>query len=157
MPDWHALFGDYAAAVDWPTTGFWPELMEAFPDALVLLSVRDADAWWTSAHATIFSESLRAGMSESPVGALIGPLMATRFTAALDDRETCIAAFERHNTAVRSRVPASRLLEWRPEHGWAPICAALDLPIPDEPFPRVNTTADFKEMATQPNPFSAEP
>src|SRR5690348_10458482 len=53
MPDWNALFAGYAAAVDWPASAFWPELSAAFPDALVVLSVRDAQSWWQSAHETI--------------------------------------------------------------------------------------------------------
>ena len=153
MPDWEALFGGYRAAVDWPAAAFWPELMEAFPDALVLLSVRDADAWWKSVHATIFSAPLRAGLADSPLGAMIGPLLAHRFTSALDDREACISAYERHNAEVRRRVPASRLLEWRPEQGWAPLCSALGVPIPSEPFPRVNTTEDFLAQNAQPGQF----
>src|SRR5262245_52291601 len=54
MPDWHALFGGYRAVVDWPAASFYRELMQAFPDAVVLLSLRDAESWWRSAHATIF-------------------------------------------------------------------------------------------------------
>ena len=41
-------------------------------------------------------------------------------------------------------VPPDRLIEWQPQEGWGPICAALDLPIPNAPFPRENTTADFR-------------
>ena len=57
MPDWQRLLSDYVALVDWPGASFWPELVEAFPDALVLLSVRDLDEWYDSAAATIFPES----------------------------------------------------------------------------------------------------
>ena len=52
--DWRALFAGYRAGVDWPQGSFWPEIAQAFPDALVLLSVRDADSWWQSASETIF-------------------------------------------------------------------------------------------------------
>src|ERR1051325_4107204 len=53
LPDWSQFLADYAATVDWPSAAFWPELMEAYPDALVILSVRDTQAWWDSAHETI--------------------------------------------------------------------------------------------------------
>jgi hypothetical protein len=75
---------------------------------------------------------------------MIEDLFARRFTSALEDREACIAAFERHNEEVRRRVPAERLLEWRASDGWAPLCAALGVPVPAEPFPRVNTSEDFR-------------
>jgi hypothetical protein len=140
MPDWHTLFHGYHAAVDWPAASFWPELAAAFPDAVVLLSVRDAESWWQSAHDTIFPTSQR---TEGEWRAMLDALFAARFTTALDDRAQCIAAFERHNAAVRKAVPRSRLVEWRAADGWAPLCAALGVPVPSEPFPRVNTTEEF--------------
>lgn len=140
-PDWHALLRGYAAAVDWPASAFWPELAEAFPDALVLLSVRDADSWWRSANGTIFPATEHAPSDQWRE--MIDGLFASRFTSAIRDREASVAAFERHNADVRARVPARRLLEWRPGDGWAPICRRLGLPIPGEPFPHVNTTAEF--------------
>lgn len=138
--DWRALFSGYRAAVDWPAASFWPELMKLFPDALVLLSVRDADSWWRSAHDTIFPASRQAPPEWR---AMLDDIFAARFTSRLDDRDTCIAAFERHNTAVREGVPRARLLEWRASDGWDPLCAALGLPVPAEPFPRANTTEEF--------------
>ena len=140
MPDWHGLFAGYRAAVDWPAASFWPELARAFPDALVLLSLRDPESWWQSAHDTIFSAT--RGASDE-WRAMMEELVAARFTGALDDRAACIAAFERHNAAVRQGVPRSRLLEWRAADGWAPICSALGVPVPSEPFPRVNTRDEF--------------
>src|SRR5262245_30449351 len=54
MPDWNQVFAGYAAGVDWPMCAYWKEIATAFPDALVLFSVRDADGWWKSASETIF-------------------------------------------------------------------------------------------------------
>ena len=140
MPDWHALFAGYQAAVDWPAAAFWPEIARAFPDAIVLLSLRDPESWWQSAHDTIFPVSQAA---TDEWRAMIDALFAARFTSALDDRAACIAAFERHNAAVRKAVPRSRLVEWRAADGWTPLCTALGLPAPAEPFPRVNTREEF--------------
>lgn len=140
MPDWHALFAGYQAAVDWPAASFWPEIAAAFPDAIVLLSVRDPESWWRSAHDTIFPVSQAA---PDEWRAMVDALFAARFTPALDDRAACIAAFERHNADVRKAVPRSRLVEWRASDGWAPLCSALGVPVPGEPFPRVNTREEF--------------
>jgi Sulfotransferase domain len=60
------------------------------------------------------------------------------------DSKTMIAAYQRHNDAVRAQVSPARLMEWRPADGWAPIAATLDLPVPAEPFPCVNTRAQFR-------------
>lgn len=148
MPDWRAVLSGYRAAVDWPAAAFWPELAAAFPDALVLLSVRDADSWWRSASETIFQVSRGA---DGPWRAMIDEVFAARFTAAIDDRDAAVAAFERHNEAVRRAVPAERLLVWRASAGWTPLCAALGVPVPDEPFPRVNTSEEFQaRLAARP-------
>ena len=140
MPDWRALFAGYRACVDWPAASFWRELMDAFPNALVLLSLRDAESWWRSAHQTIFTASREV---HGEWREMIDAVFAARFTLALDDRAACIAAFERHNAEVRRTVPRARLLEWRASDGWAPLCAALGVPVPSEPFPRMNTSEEF--------------
>lgn len=141
MPDWNKLMAGYVAAVDWPVAAFWQELAEANPDAPILLSVRDADSWWTSASNTIFPTTLQA---EGEFRSMLDSLFANRFTGKLTDREASIEAYERHNQHVRDTAPAGRLVEWKPGDGWAPLCEALGVPIPDAPFPHSNTTEDFK-------------
>jgi Sulfotransferase domain len=147
--DWDELFRGYAAAVDWPAAAFWPELAELHPDAVVLLSVREsAAAWWRSADSTIFEVGRRGPAPEmEEMSQMVLDLLTRRFTVDWRDEATATAAYERHNDQVRASVPAERLVEWRPADGWAPICAALGIPVPDAPFPHVNTTADFRAMA----------
>ena len=144
---WDALMADFVAQVDWPGASFWPELSEANPDALVILSVReDADAWYTSATNTIFTPMRRPDEEIGPWLAAVRRMMGERFSDRFDDRDSMVAAYERHNDAVRKGVPADRLLEWTPSDGWAPICERLSLPAPSEPFPHANTTEDFQAM-----------
>jgi hypothetical protein len=149
MPDWRAFPSGYSATVDWPAASFWSELAAANPDAIVLLSIRDADEWWRSAHATIF-EVMRRPIPPDPVAsaqlAMIDAVLRTRFTAEWDDEEAAKRAYVAHNERVRDAVPRDRLVEWRPGDGWKPICDALDVAVPDDPFPHVNTTADFRAM-----------
>ena len=64
--DWRPMLHGYASTVDWPTTYIWKELAAANPQAKIILTVRDPEAWYASAAATIFArmlefESMRAG------------------------------------------------------------------------------------------------
>jgi Sulfotransferase domain len=146
--DWDEVMEGYAASVDWPAAAFWRELSGAYPEAIVLLSTRsDSEKWWNSAHATIFSDR---AVPDDPAQAqrfeFARALLGTRFTANWTDAREAKRAYERHNATVRESVPPGRLVDWQPGDGWKPICAALDLPVPDEPFPHVNTTKDFRAM-----------
>ena len=149
--DWPQLMDRFVAQVDWPGASFWPELTAAFPDALAILSVRDPESWYRSARDTIFNGMTGAAIEEGWMAA-VRKLLADRFCDRFDDEGAMIDAYLRHNDAVRRAVPASRLLEWTPADGWAPICDRLGTPVPDEPFPVTNTTEEFRAMFGMPPP-----
>ncbi len=147
--DWAGLFAGYRATVDWPACAFWRELVEAYPDAKVLLSLRDSDRWWRSVHDTIYQSMTQ------PVPGDGGPLarhlaMARKlvledtFDGRFLDRDHAIAVFEAHNQAVIDAVPGERLLVYRPGDGWEPLCEFLDAAVPKEDYPHVNSTEDFR-------------
>jgi hypothetical protein len=142
LPDWREFFANYAAAVDSPVAYFWEELTAAFPEALVLLSVRDSEDWWRSASETIYHADRLPRTPEWL--AMRQALYTSRWIADVKDREPAIRAFEAHNARVCESVPADRLLIWRPGDGWESICSALALPIPDAPFPHANTRAEWQ-------------
>ncbi len=144
--DWDALLDGFVASCDWPSSAFWRELSTHYPDALVLLSVRPAADWYRSASNTIFVGIQDWANSGDPWMQAFVHGLRERFSDRFDDPDAMMAAFERHNDAVRAEVPASRLLEWKPADGWEPICERLGLPVPSEPFPITNTTGDFREM-----------
>jgi hypothetical protein len=144
-PDWDQVCDGYIAAVDWPASMFWRELSAAYPDSLVLLSVRDsAETWWQSANATILPVARTMLTPDSNQGCRLLDLLE-RFTRSphWDDPERLQAAYERHNAEVRRGVPRDRLLEWRAIEGWAPLCRALGVPVPDMPFPWVNRRSEW--------------
>jgi hypothetical protein len=151
MPDWSTFPAGFGALVDWPSTAFWRELAAAHPDALVLLSVREsAEAWWRSVERTLVPTMTAPVPADRPGLArqrqMVRELVASTFTPDLAHGETAMAAYERHNAEVRASVPPHRLLEWQAGDGWQPICDALGLPVPSQPFPHSNTTADFRSM-----------
>jgi hypothetical protein len=150
-PDWNGFLADYVAAVDWPASAFWRELVEANPDALVVLSVRDDPAtWWGSVDRTIFTVTRREEYPDHEEWlAFVHELLEARIAPVWDDEANAIAMYERHNDEVRAAIPPERLLEWNAREGWGPLCEALGIAIPEESFPHVNSTEDWNERRRQ--------
>jgi Sulfotransferase domain len=145
-PDWQAIYDGYPAAVDWPTAGFYRELYEANPSARFILTHRNPENWVESFSATIYK--LISAHDEAPEA--IRPWLAmttdvierTGFPLGLD-RDGLYAAFESHLASVKAAVPASQLLVYQVKEGWEPLCAFLDVPVPEGPFPRTNDRSEF--------------
>ena len=152
--DWNQVFNHYVAAVDEPTSMMWESITAYYPDALVILSVRDADSWWETARETILEVKINPDPEMTSARKqwleMILDVYQRIYPDGFTDEETTKAAYLAHNESVRSGIPADRLLVWQASDGWAPVCKALDLPVPDEPFPHMNTTEEFKaRLASQ--------
>jgi hypothetical protein len=154
--DWEVVFDGYRATVDWPGCAFWRELVEAYPDAPVVLSVRPPERWFASFHETIYQVMLRERPPPSELPPELAQLLefADRtvrlrsFGEGLADmtRDQIIGAYEAHNAAVVAGVPAERLLVFDVAEGWEPLCRFLEVEVPGEPFPNVNDRDQFKAL-----------
>jgi len=159
--NWDALLGPYEATVDWPGCTFYAELMERYPDAKVLLSVRDPERWYRSTRQTIYELSrVRSASRRSRTVFGLMTLLAFggfmrgdldwdliwdgTFDGRFEDERYAIEVFERHNETVSRGVPPERLLVYEVGQGWGPLCDFLGVPEPDEPFPRLNDTAGMR-------------
>jgi hypothetical protein len=141
--DWEAVFEGYQSSVDWPGAEFYALHARMYPDAKVILSVRDADRWFESTQATIFADPTFEGAP--PVWrAMVLKLIAGKFGGNLSDRRHCIEVYNRHNDEVRRTIPADRLLEFEARDGWGPLCAFLGVPAPETAYPSVNSTEEFQ-------------
>jgi hypothetical protein len=150
-PDWTEFFAEYTAAVDHPPSAFWPDLAEAFPDAVILLSRRhDAATWWRSADATVLPRLRQPDRQNW--WAMASALWARTVCPDWDDPAANMAAYDSWLDRVRRTAPPERLVEWEASEGWRPLCAALDVPVPDEPFPVTNSTAQWEERRRRPHP-----
>jgi hypothetical protein len=143
MPDWDEFLKEFVAAVDWPASAYWESLAAAYPDAPIVLSTRsDSETWWRSASKTIIPATFEA--DDSPWRRMVLAMNKHRFTEDIRNKDAAIAAYEAHNARVRATASAARLVEWQAEDGWEPLCAALELPVPNEPFPHSNTSEEFQ-------------
>jgi len=153
--DWRPILKGFNATVDWPSTYFWRRLAADNPDAKIILTVRDAEAWYRSAAATIFGrmlefEVLRAGSGLETIDParrrhmeMVNTIIVEDTFGGSLDKENAIRVFTAHNDAVRDEVPPERLLDYETGQGWEPLCRFLGVAVPEAPYPRVNTTADF--------------
>ena len=146
--NWDEVFDGYASAVDWPVCNYYLELAEHYPEAKVLLTVRDPRSWFESAQNTIFSAPNRARMlsaEDDDTRAMAGKIMVQTFDNRIDDMEHATSVFQKHIETVKRTIPEERLLVYEPGEGWERLCAFLEVSIPDEPFPKVNTSEEFRE------------
>jgi hypothetical protein len=148
--DWEKLLGGYRSAVDWPVCAFYWELAMRYPEAKVILTVREPESWYRSAAETILrvmTQPLPEGDAVLQAQLRMARKLIVEQTLGgwYENREHAIAVYERHNAAVKRTIPPERLLVYEVAHGWEPLCRFLGLPVPEEPFPQVNTTEEFRQ------------
>jgi hypothetical protein len=159
--DWNKIFAGYQATVDWPACAFYKDLMKAYPDAKVLLTVRDPEKWYESVSSTIYQVS--RGASRSLIASLFsqgmmsfipnlrhmrrminGLIWEKTFGGRFEDKDHAIAVFKQHIEEVKHHVPPEKLLVYDVKQGWEPICVFLGVEVPkDTPFPHLNDRASF--------------
>ncbi len=148
LPDWDTLFEGFASGVDWPVCSFWRELADYYPNAKFLLTPREEEAWFKSISKTIFDtfrEPVEEGHTYYDLRKMTRKLiLENTFGGEIDDKDHVLGVYRRHNEAVKAELPTNRLLTYDVSEGWEPLCEFLGVPIPDEDFPRTNTTADFR-------------
>jgi hypothetical protein len=143
--DWEEMFAGYRATVDWPGAAFYKELTHRYPEARVVLTVRDPNRWYESARNTIFSLQGAA----SPRAPRMAMELASKrgFDGDVEDQGRMIEAFNRWNEGVKEFVPAERLLVYEVKEGWEPLCDFLGVEAPKgKPFPHLNDADSFRKM-----------
>ncbi|MGA7800214.1 MAG: sulfotransferase family protein [Gammaproteobacteria bacterium] len=157
---WEEVFSKYTATVDNPACCVWRELLAAYPDAKVVLTVhpRGAEAWYESTLDTIyFTETMwqfKVLEFATPFGRKFGDMSRKLIwqrshKGTMGDRDKAIAHYHQHIADVRAAVPADRLLVFSVDQGWKPLCEFLDVPVPESEFPSVNDRAAIKKTLNE--------
>lgn len=148
--DWDAVFAEYNASVDWPSARYWREIGEHFSDAKVLLSVRSPESWFKSVHSTIYPSMMKR--KDDPPGVNLDRrnmafeiVVNQTFDGRLEDKAHALAVYEAHIAEVQRTIAPDRLLTFDVSEGWEPLCTFLEVPVPDTPFPRTNSTEEFQK------------
>ena len=116
--DWRPMLAGYASTVDWPTTYFWKTLAAANHDAKIILTLRDPEAWYASAAATIFARMLEFEALRSDPSAvdparrqhmeMVNAIVVEKTFGGSLAKHHAIGVFNAHNEEVRRSVPPGR-------------------------------------------------
>jgi hypothetical protein len=159
---WDKILAGYTAVTDMPAVCFAKELIDAYPEAKVVLVQRDEKAWLrsfkTAVIDTYFDNSLITASISLFDRELMRPLhfLWSRLLASKDGflegttkeqvEENALKIYRKHNALVISHTPTKNLLLFNLKDGWEPLCAFLGTEIPKVPFPNVNEGDAVKDI-----------
>ena len=141
--DWGKIFEGYSSTVDWPNATYYKELADAYPDAKVVHTERDAEDWYASTQATIFVDRSPPPGVVNPFGEMFEKVIRSLFDGRMHDKDHVIGVYNAHNAKVRETIPADRLLIYHVADGWEPLCDFLGMPVPEGGTPKVNSREEF--------------
>ena len=150
-PNWNRLFSGFNSAVDFPVCLFYKQLINKFPEAKFILTLRDFDTWYISTANTIYKvPSILPDWFEKVVYPIrmfivmqVNLIWVGLFKNNFSDREATKLVYYEHMESVKKIIPADKLLIYNVKEGWEPLCEFLDVDVPDIPFPKVNDTAEM--------------
>ncbi|KAK5134553.1 hypothetical protein LTR08_006338 [Meristemomyces frigidus] len=155
---WDQLFGHCQAICDWPCVAFAKELIEAYPEAKVLVTTRDVDSWHSSTMKTVHwratEPELQLVAKFDWAAGMYQPMLSKFWTEFWegDFEKNGKRRYREYYEEIRSLVPAENLLEYKMGEGWKPLCEFLDCPVPEgKKFPRTNDTDGFVDRCRRRN------
>lgn len=153
----------YTATTDFPAAQYWQELLAAYPNAKVILTVRDPEEWYRSCDATVFR--ILPSNQDTPmlfrlawwmsftfcwetyrIGKMLEKVMLRDALHGDLQKENAILRFKLSIEEVKLSVPSDQLLVYHIADGWEPLCVFLQKPVPREPFPHLNDVCSFRDM-----------
>jgi hypothetical protein len=157
--NWDELFNGYHSACDYPVIRYYKQILEKYPDAKVIHTMRDAESWFKSISNTIFwavkpslgrmlglmirlpfSSTLRKRLHILKFNSM---MVSKEFGNDLKDKEKVISYFNKYNAGVLNTIPKEKVLVYDVKSGWEPLCNFLNVPVPSMPFPKSNTKDEF--------------
>ena len=150
--DWHEVFENYSSAVDWPAAAYYQELADIFPEAKIVLGIRDPDAWYNSVNNTIFRviphfpKWIRFifPRADKVFNMIEDTIWQGEFSGRFEDKKLAIQVYNHRIETIKKAFPPERLLIHSSKDGWEPLCEFLDVGIPDIPYPWLNDSAKIK-------------
>jgi hypothetical protein len=157
QPDWEAIYEGYTSAVDGPNAIYYEQIMKAFPEAKVILTLRDAERWYQSTHDTVYQFAVKYQENPAETGSRQSRLYRVTnamfwdglFSGRFADKEYAMEVYRNHNQEVIHSVDPGKLLVYDVKQGWEPLCAFLGADVPPEDFPHLNNSESMRKMLGQ--------
>ena len=153
--NWDDIFSTYQSSLDFPASLYYRELLTAYPDAKVILTVREPERWYQSMYDTAYTMM----QLNTPAWFKKYVIPYKRFADLIDlliwdglflgkftERAHAIEIYNRHIEQVKQNIPAEKLLIFNVKEGWEPLCNFLGIPVPNIPFPYVNDHETVKKQ-----------
>lgn len=139
------MYADVDATTDTPSYLFWEQMLEAFPDAKVILVERDEDKWWKSLEShfvkerqqnmgawmlmylprqlyqllgynTWLGQSMHRDLNWGQVVGACSPFGPNRCNQMMARKR-----YREHNFYVKHKCPKDKLLVYKLSDGWDPL------------------------------------
>jgi len=147
--NWKRFFRRYNSVVDWPSCSFYKDLMKEYPDAKILLNIRDPENWYDSMYQTIWAIQTAFPWWFPKVVCTIHNeiIWNGNLRAVFENRKKTLEEYKEWIEEVKNTVPPARLLVYQVKDGWKPLCDFLGLPVPEgKAFPHINERKNFKRI-----------
>ena len=150
-PDVKRVYQNADACIDFPGVFFFEEILDAFPDCKVILSVREEDSWIESAvrqlnaSAAVRSEVMIMLSQTNRKMAYVFDSFLNAAYGSCNPKSTHVLRkrYRIHNHRVKSIVPADKLLVYNITQGWKPLCDFLESEVPNVAFPHENIKSEI--------------
>ncbi len=152
--DWDEFFEGFQASCDWPSCSYWEQLHHHYPDAKIVLTIRDETRWYESVLETIYPATFLlpwwlewlappfARLKKMTVDSIWKGVFSGRFEA----REHALQVYRDHIARVKATTRHDQLLVFEVKDGWEPLCNFLNVPVPENDYPHLNDAAQIRRM-----------
>ena len=163
LVNWNDLFKNYSSIEDFPGSMYYKELFNYYPEAKIILSVRDPESWYQSTLNTIYAFdpgpaikiklllkmpfSSKARHLFKAIQLNDKSIWKKFFEGKFKDKTYAIHKFNSHIEEVKQIIPKDQLLIFEARNGWEPLCEFLNKPIPEIPYPSTNKSQNFHDWA----------
>ena len=149
-PDFTSMYQSVDAVTDLPAAFWYQEIFEAFPDAKVILTVRDSEDVWLKSFVKqrdsdmnlegcgFLEKLLIRSWSHRRYYTLQDAMNSAAYGSLQEESTLLLKKYREHNERVMAVIPKESLLVYNVTQRWKPLCEFLGCEIPEEDFPWLN-------------------